>query len=86
MFTQKQNEKILAQFRTAVQASHGAKNVAESIGKKYPTFMRELSPFDSNAKLGFMDAIAIIKIVDEENRGQLMKAVEKELGVKIELS
>ncbi len=82
MYSKQQHECILENFRTAVQASYGARTVSEGIGRKYPTFMRELSPYDKNAKLGFLDAIAIIRFVNDED---LVKVIEQELGVKIEV-
>ena len=39
-----------------------AKMVAQEIGKPYSTLLRELNPFDENAKLGVETLIKIMKV------------------------
>lgn len=43
---------------TAKQSKH----IAESIGKPYPTMMRELNPYDHSAKLGAETLLDIMKV------------------------
>ncbi len=83
MFDSQQIEDVTAAFKTAIRHSQGTKKVALAIGKKYPTFMREIAPLDPCAKLGFFDAIAIIKVL--ENNDKVLDEIEKELGVKIQV-
>ena len=73
-------ERIFVSFRNSMQASHGAKATCELIGKKYPTMMREINPYDNTAKLGFIDAVEIIKL---DTDGAIFKVLEEELGLKI---
>ncbi len=73
-------ERIFVSFRNSMQASHGAKSTCEQIGKKYPTMMREINPYDNTAKLGFLDAIKVIKL---DQDGAIFRVLEEELGLKI---
>jgi|GEM_PF-2587305 len=41
------------------------KQLAEELGKAYSTFMREVNPDDQDAKLGFMTAITVLKLVED---------------------
>lgn len=57
-----------------------SKLVAQKLGKPYPTMMRELNPFDSNAKLGaetLLDIMLITKNV------QALEFMADKLGYKI---
>ena len=65
-----------------MQASLGAKETCEAIGKKYPTMMREINPYDNSAKLGFLDAVGILK---HDQDGAIFRVLEEELGIKISL-
>lgn len=42
-----------------------AKEVAQSIGKPYSTLLREINPFDNNAKLGARTLMDILKATNE---------------------
>ena len=42
-----------------------AKVLAEAVQKPYPTLMRELNPYDPNAKLGIETLLAIIKVTED---------------------
>ncbi|WP_027178154.1 phage regulatory CII family protein [Maridesulfovibrio bastinii] len=48
-----------------LEGNHPAKVVAERIGKPYSTLLREINPFDQNAKLGADTLLAIIKATEE---------------------
>lgn len=39
-----------------------AEDVARAIGKPYPTFMRELNPYDSGAKLGVETLLRVMHV------------------------
>lgn len=42
-----------------------AKSLAEACGKPYPTFMREINPYDKNAKLGIETFFELIKVTED---------------------
>ncbi|WP_027722456.1 phage regulatory CII family protein [Maridesulfovibrio zosterae] len=42
-----------------------AKEVAQTIGKPYSTLLREINPFDDNAKLGAGTLLDILKATNE---------------------
>ncbi|WP_029897239.1 phage regulatory CII family protein [Desulfohalovibrio reitneri] len=60
-----------------------AKRVAQSIGKPYPTLLRELNPFDRGAKLGVDDLAAVIKATGDESA---LRHIAEELGYRLEKS
>mgnify|MGYP001380085392 CR=1 FL=1 len=47
---------------TVLEGPLPAKVVAQEIGKPYSTLLRELNPFDENAKLGVETLIKIMKV------------------------
>ncbi|MFI3272908.1 MAG: phage regulatory CII family protein [Pseudomonadota bacterium] len=53
---------------TAKQSKH----IAESIGKPYPTMMRELNPYDHSAKLGAETLLDIMKVTHNIDALQYM--------------
>lgn len=58
---------------TAKQSKH----IAESIGKPYPTMMRELNPYDHSAKLGAETLLEIMKVT---NNVEALQYMAHELG------
>ncbi|WP_319759256.1 phage regulatory CII family protein [Maridesulfovibrio sp.] len=48
-----------------LEGNKPAKEVAQSIGKPYSTLLREINPFDNNAKLGATTLMEILKITKE---------------------
>ncbi len=57
-----------------------SKQVAESIGKPYPTMMRELNPYDQSAKLGADTLLDIMRVTKDISALEYMAA---ELGYMI---
>ena len=57
-----------------------AKKLAQTIGKPYSTLLREINPFDSNAKLGAETLLEIMKITSNAAPLEYMAG---ELGYKI---
>lgn len=48
-----------------LEGTKPAKEVAQTIGKPYSTLLREINPFDSNAKLGAGTLMDILKATNE---------------------
>ncbi len=57
-----------------------AKEVAEKIGKPYSTLLREINPFDQNAKLGAGTLLDILKATNEVS---LLEHMAKSIGYTI---
>ncbi|MGL4721933.1 MAG: phage regulatory CII family protein [Desulfovibrionaceae bacterium] len=60
--------------------SRSAKDIAQSIGKTYPALMREINPFDRNAKLGADTLLEIMKTTKDIRPLEFMA---EELGWKL---
>ena len=67
--------------QSTVLNAQRSREIAETIGKPYPTMMRELNPFDSSAKLGIETLIQIIKITGDVTPLEFMAET---LGYRIE--
>ncbi len=48
-----------------LEGNKPAKEVAQTIGKPYSTLLREINPFDDNAKLGAGTLMDILKATNE---------------------
>ncbi len=48
-----------------LEGNKPAKEVAQTIGKPYSTLLREINPFDNNAKLGAGTLMDILKATNE---------------------
>ncbi|SDL11863.1 hypothetical protein SAMN05660337_2147 [Maridesulfovibrio ferrireducens] len=48
-----------------LEGNSPAKEVAQKIGKPYSTLLREINPFDQNAKLGAGTLLDILKATNE---------------------
>ena len=48
-----------------LEGTKPAKEVAQSIGKPYSTLLREINPFDNNAKLGATTLMDILRTTKE---------------------
>ncbi|WP_432735952.1 phage regulatory CII family protein [Maridesulfovibrio sp. FT414] len=48
-----------------LEGSKPAKEVAKTIGKPYSTLLREINPFDDNAKLGAETLMDILRATNE---------------------
>ena len=48
-----------------LEGNKPAKEVAQKIGKPYSTLLREINPFDDNAKLGAGTLLDILKATNE---------------------
>ncbi|WP_320170238.1 phage regulatory CII family protein [Maridesulfovibrio sp.] len=48
-----------------LEGNKPAKEVAKSIGKPYSTLLREINPFDDNAKLGAETLMDILRATNE---------------------
>lgn len=56
---------ITSIVQSTVLYAQCSREIAEKIGKPYPTMMRELNPFDASAKLGIDTLIDIMKITND---------------------
>ncbi len=57
-----------------------AKEVAKKIGKPYSTLLREINPFDNNAKLGARTLLDILKVTNEV---KLLEQIANSIGYKV---
>ncbi|MGL4722697.1 MAG: phage regulatory CII family protein [Desulfovibrionaceae bacterium] len=71
------NENVTTVTQCAVLKTKKSKEIAEYIGKPYPTLMRELNPFDKSAKLGIDTLLNIIRMTQDKSPLEFMA---KELG------
>lgn len=55
------------------------KVLAVKIDKKYPTLMRELSPWDPDAKLGIVTVVKIVKVTKDR---RIIDLILEECGMK----
>ena len=51
--------------KVVLEGDKSAKEVAQTIGKPYSTLLREINPFDKNAKLGVDTLMAILITTNE---------------------
>ena len=73
-------QRVFVGFRYSMETSHGTKKTCEMINKPYPTLMREINPLDSSAKLGFLDAVNILKL---DQDGEIFNILREEMGLDI---
>lgn len=66
--------------QSMVLTAKQSKRIAESIGKPYPTMMRELNPYDQSAKLG---AETLLEIMRVTRNVAALEFMARELGYKI---
>ncbi|WP_291327914.1 phage regulatory CII family protein [Desulfovibrio sp. UCD-KL4C] len=60
-----------------------AKEVAKKIGKPYSTLLREINPFDNNAKLGARTLLDIMKVTNEV---KLLEQIANSIGYTVKPS
>ncbi|MBI9110521.1 phage regulatory CII family protein [Maridesulfovibrio ferrireducens] len=60
-----------------LEGTSPAKEVAQKIGKPYSTLLREINPFDQNAKLG---AGTLLDILKATNEVRLLEHMAKSIG------
>ncbi|NDV28724.1 phage regulatory CII family protein [Desulfovibrio sp. JC010] len=60
-----------------LEGNKPAKEVAQSIGKPYSTLLREINPFDNNAKLG---AVTLMDILKTTNETKPLEYIAESLG------
>ncbi len=60
-----------------------AKEVAKKIGKPYSTLLREINPFDNNAKLGARTLLDILKVTNEV---KLLEQIANSIGYTVKPS
>lgn len=65
-------QKITNIVQSTVLNAQRSREIAEKIGKPYPTMMRELNPFDNSAKLGIDTLIEIMKITENNTPLEFM--------------
>jgi hypothetical protein len=58
-----------------------AKKVSKSLGKPYPTLLRELNPWDKGAKVGVDDLVDIMRAAEDVTP---LKIMAESLGYRIE--
>lgn len=58
-----------------------AKKVSKSLGKPYPTLLRELNPWDKGAKVGVDDLVDIMRAAGDVTP---LKVMAESLGYRIE--
>lgn len=52
---------LLRKILISLAPSHGAKAIAQAVGKPYSTLLREVNPYDTGAKLGAETLMHIMK-------------------------
>lgn len=70
-------ETVTSIAQNMVLTAKQSKRIADSIGKPYPTMMRELNPYDHNAKLGAETLLEIMRVTQNVDALQFMA---QELG------
>ena len=58
--------------RAVLEGGHAARDVAQAIGKPYSTLLRELNPFDGQAKLGAKTLLEIMRVTRDVSPLQAM--------------
>lgn len=58
--------------RAVLEGSQAARDVAQAIGKPYSTLLRELNPFDGQAKLGAETLLEIMRVTRDVSPLQAM--------------
>ena len=71
---------IIAVIREVLAQSNGIEEVVSKIGKTYPTLMREINPYDKNAKLGVETLFDIMKVTQDIRP---LEYIANELGFKV---
>ncbi|GEM_PF-386794 len=72
---------IIRQAQQAVlEGGKPARAVAEAIGKPYSTLLRELNPFDAQAKLGAETLLEIMRVTDNVDP---LRTMAKALGFEL---
>ncbi|SME90094.1 phage regulatory CII family protein [Desulfovibrio gilichinskyi] len=63
-----------------LEGNSPAKEVAKKIGKPYSTLLREINPFDNNAKLGARTLLDILKVTNDV---KLLEQIANSVGYTI---
>lgn len=63
-----------------LEGNKPAKEVAQNIGKPYSTLLREINPFDDNAKLG---AETLMEILKATNEVKPLEYIAQSIGYKL---
>lgn len=58
------NKEFIKLVQRIVLDEHSAKDIAKSIGKSYSTLLREINPYDLNAKLGVETLMQICRVTN----------------------
>ena len=70
------DEFLLQVYRIVMSIEMPKRELCKRIGKKYNTFMRELNPFDDQAKLGLKTMMDIIRVTGDR---RILDLMEEEL-------
>lgn len=71
---------IIGVIREILTQTNGIEEITSKVGKTYPTLMREINPYDRNAKLGIETLFEIMKITNDIRP---LEYIAKELGFTI---
>lgn len=71
---------IITVIREVLAQTDGIEEVTSKIGKTYPTLMREINPYDKNAKLGIETLFDIMKVTRDIRP---LEYIANELGFRV---